>query len=230
MGADSRVILWDFDGTLCRADGLWRSALMVALDEQLAGHGVTSDELRPHFRDGFPWHRPDVAHPELSDPEAWWAEVGGLFARAGKAVGLSEDVAVPLARRARQVVIDPSSYELFDDVRPALTALRGRGWRHLILSNHVPELADIVCGLGIADLFEAVLTSALIDYEKPHPEAFRLALEKAGQPEVVWMVGDNVQADIAGAEAAGVPAILIRQDGQAKRRAADCWDVAEIVG
>jgi putative hydrolase of the HAD superfamily len=229
MGAEGRVILWDFDGTLCWSYGLWRSALMTALDEQLAEHGVIQEDLRPHLRSGFPWHEPERPHPELADPEAWWAVVEGVFARALTAVGVPEEAHASLIRRARQAAIDPSSYRVFDDVRPALTELRERGWRHLILSNHVPELAGIVDGLGIADLFEAVLTSALIDYEKPHPEAFRVALEAAGDPEIVWMVGDNLKADIAGAEAVGIPAILLRQDGEAKHRAADCWGVLQIV-
>jgi putative hydrolase of the HAD superfamily len=170
-----------------------------------------------------------VPHPELSDPEAWWAEVERLFIRAGVAVGLSEAEARPLARQAREVVVDPSSYFPFEDVRPALEALRGRGWRHVILSNHVPELPDIVSGLGLADLFDAVVTSALIGYEKPHPEAFRIGLDVAGRPDMLWMVGDNIVADVAGAEAVGIPAILLRVDGEASRRAEDCWGVAAIV-
>ncbi len=230
MGADGRVILWDFDGTLCWTYGLWRSALMVALDEQLAEHGVTQEDVRPHLRSCFPWHEPERPHPELADPEAWWAVVGRVLARALTAVGVPEAAHPALIARAREAAIDPSSYRVYEDVRPALEELRRRGWRHLVLSNHVPELEAIARGLGIADLFEEIITSALIDYEKPHPEAFRIALERAGRPQTVWMVGDSPVADVGGAEAVGIPAILIRQDGEAKHRAAGCWGVAEIVG
>jgi putative hydrolase of the HAD superfamily len=100
----------------------------------------------------------------------------------------------------------------------------------VILSNHVPELEAIISGLGIRDRFAAVITSALIGYEKPHPEAFRIALAKAGHPETVWMVGDNPRADVAGAEAAGIPAILVRHEGKARHRAADCFGVIDTVG
>jgi putative hydrolase of the HAD superfamily len=171
----------------------------------------------------------DYKSSELSDPEAWWTLVESLFVRAGVAVGLSEEAAEPLARRARQAVTDPSSYKLFDDVPPALDELSRLGWRHVILSNHVPELASIVAGLGIADRFDAVLTSARIGYEKPHPEAFRIALAVAGHPATVWMVGDQLIADVAGAEAVGIPGILIRTQGDAKRRANDCWGVIKSV-
>ena len=58
-----------------------------------------------------------------------------------------------------------------------------------------------------------MFSSALIGYDKPHPEAFRHALRACGNPARRWMVGANPVADVAGAEALGVPAVLIRSDG-----------------
>jgi putative hydrolase of the HAD superfamily len=225
-----KVILWDFDGTLARREGLWRSALMQALDRHEPGHGIAPENLRGLLRDGFPWHEPERPHPELCEPEKWWARIEGLLARAFRAVGIAEDRAPQLARAARYAFIDPATCRLFDDTCPVLEELADLGWRHLILSNHVPELEDIVAGLGVRHCFDAVLTSALTGYEKPHPEAFRLALGAAGQPEEVWMVGDNPEADVAGAERVGIPAILVRREGEARRKAADLWGVLRIVG
>ena len=54
------------------------------------------------------------------------------------------------------------------------------------------------------------MTSAATGYEKPNPEAFKNALVTTGNPERVWMIGDEPVADIQGAEAAGLPAILVR--------------------
>ena len=99
----------------------------------------------------------------------------------------------------------------------------------MVLSNHVPELEDIVTGVGLRGHFEAVLTSALMGYEKPHPEAFRMALREAGSPEQVWMVGDNPVADVQGAESLGIPAILVHSDGPAARRAPDLLAAAEMI-
>ena len=67
--------------------------------------------------------------------------------------------------------------------------------------------------LGLSDLVERVFTSAVIGYDKPHPEAFRHALRESGDPATRWMVGDNPVADVAGAEALGIPAVLIRTAG-----------------
>ena len=71
-------------------------------------------------------------------------------------------------------------------------------------------------------------------YEKPHSEAFSLARMAAGNPATIWMVGDNPKADIAGAEAAGIPAILVRRDeteaDDVSRRVRDLHDVERFLG
>jgi putative hydrolase of the HAD superfamily len=209
-----RVVLWDFDGTLAHREGMWSACLIDALDDVLPGHGLDRDAVRPHLRDGFPWHRPEVAHPELADAEAWWAHVGQLIARVYTAVGLDDERATQVARQVRAVYADHRrSWVVFDDTVPALTTLRDAGWRHAILSNHVPELSALVDGLGLAPFFDAVVNSAVTGYEKPHPEAFMHARRAAGNPAELWMVGDNPIADVAGANAAGIPAILVRRDG-----------------
>ncbi len=230
-GAD-RVILWDFDGTLGHRPGMWRGCLVEVLDEHEPGHGVEPEDLLPFLREGFPWDRAEVAHPELSDPDAWWAALQSLLATAYEGARIETERARELAAHVRARYVDPShSWTLYADTIPVLDALRARGWRHLILSNHVPELPAIVAGLGLAPLLDAVLTSAAIGVEKPNPAAFELALERAGRPETVWMVGDNPVADVAGAEAVGIPAILVRtDDGAAVRRAGGLAEVAAIVG
>lgn len=102
---------------------------------------------------------------------------------------------------------------VFDDTRPALELTAAAGWRNVILSNHVPELPQLVAALGLDDLIERVFTSATIGFDKPHPDAFRYASRESGSPERVWMVGDDPVADIGGAEALGIPALLIRTEG-----------------
>jgi putative hydrolase of the HAD superfamily len=224
------LILWDFDGTLAHRPGMWRGCLIEALDEHDPGHGIDAEDVRPFLRDGFPWHRPEVAHPELSDPGAWWQAVELVMAHAYERVGITPDRAAALARRARELYIDPSRWALFADTLPVLSRLRAGGWRHAILSNHVPELPALVEGLGLGGRFGAVLSSATTGYEKPHPAAFELALARCGRPERVWMVGDNPVADVAGAEAVGIEAILVRTSAaRVSRRAADLWGVVEIL-
>ena len=204
------TVLWDFDGTLVARDGNWRAALLTALDQVAEGHGVTLELLREGLRDGFPWHRPETPHPQLNTPELWWHHLDPALRRAYVIAGTDEPTAGRAAAQVRDVYVDARHWSVFDDTRPALHRLRDHGYRNVIVSNHVPELGDLVVRLGLADLIDDVLTSAVTGYEKPHPAMFEIALDLVGHPDRVWMVGDNPVADVAGAEAVGIPAVLVR--------------------
>jgi putative hydrolase of the HAD superfamily len=218
-----RLLIWDFDGTLAhrRGETGWSILLAEALDAEEPDHGHSADTFRPHLRDGFPWHRPEVAHPELCDPEAWWASVSPVLSRAYEAAGYEPARAVELADAARRLYVDPGvGWALFDDTLPTLERLSRAGWTHAILSNHVPELGRIVAGLGLEDVVGFLSCSAETGYEKPHPESYASVLE-ALRPAEAWMVGDNVVADVLGAEAAGLPAVLVRRPDPRAARYAD---------
>jgi len=127
-------------------------------------------------------------------------------------VGCSLPVARHLALKAHQKYLDKSQWFLYEDVIPTLNALGTLGWEHAILSNHVPELSDIVAAIGLAPSIRMIFSSALTGYEKPHPQAFLQARAALGYPQTVWMIGDNIEADILGAQAVGIPAILVRKE------------------
>lgn len=206
-----RVVLWDFDGTLAFRPGGWRRCLVEVLDEFSPGHGVFEDQIRPHLRDGFPWHNPFVAHPELADPDVWWASVGAVLSRALERNGVDPAQAQRLVQPFRTRYTDGTrGWAQCDGAVAALRQLQEAGWTHIILSNHVPELESIIGGIGLATYVDTVLTSALTGYEKTHPEAFALGQRLGGTGAECWMVGDNPIADIAGAQAAGLPTILVQ--------------------
>lgn len=64
--------------------------------------------------------------------------------------------------------------------------------------------------MGLASRVDQVFTSALVGWEKPNRRVFEHVLASYGEPEQAWMVGDNPVADVAGAEAVGLQAILVR--------------------
>lgn len=225
-----RVILWDFDGTLAYREGLWSGCLAEVLQAAEPAAGITRDDVRPLLHNGFPWHTPDKAHPELSTPDAWWEVVEGLLFQACLQLGFSERKARTYARETHERYIDVAGFKLFDDTLPVLNDLKAHGWSHIILSNHVPELRDLVEGLRLADLVADVLTSAVTGYEKPNPRAFQLGREAAGDPDEIWMVGDNPGADVRGAESVGIPAILVRDpDSDVARRFDDLFGVQRFL-
>ncbi len=226
----SGVVLWDFDGTLAWRPGLWSSCMIELLDEQEPRHTGTTQLVRELMHGSYPWNRPEEPHPHLAGADAWWEALRPALARAIAGCGVSRERATELAGEVRERFVDAArGWQVFPDSRGALQQTRAAGWRNVILSNHVPELADLVARLGLADLVEEVHSSAVSGYEKPNPRAYELALAAAGNPAERWMVGDNPLADVAGAEAVGVPAILIRTVADVPRRAQDAAAAAALL-
>ncbi|MNV96380.1 dUMP phosphatase [compost metagenome] len=101
----------------------------------------------------------------------------------------------------------------------------------MILSNHVPELPQIVEQLGLNQLIWNCISSAAIGYEKPHPEAFKIALSAFNNLSSVWMVGDSLEADVFGAQKMNIPAILVHSahSEDVKYYASTLNDVIKII-
>jgi putative hydrolase of the HAD superfamily len=105
---------------------------------------------------------------------------------------------------------DPAGYRLFDDVRPALEELAGRGVKLGVVSNFEPWLEDILALQGVDHLFAAVAISGKLGVAKPDPEIFRWAIREAGaDPGATLHVGDQPANDVDAARAAGITPVLI---------------------
>jgi len=225
-----KVILWDFDGTLAYRDGMWSATLLEVLRSAIPETPVSREAIRPFLQTGFPWHSPSVAHTDIRSPDEWWAKLLPVSERAFVGVGVEGTRARELAQRVRARFCDKAAWHLYDDVLPALARLAELGWSHHILSNHVPELADMVRALGLAETIKAVHCSAVTGYEKPHREAFRRATEGLPSDATVWMVGDNADVDVLGAEACGIRAILVRKpDPRATRYSEGLSGITELL-
>jgi len=206
-----RLVMWDFDGTLAFRPGLWSGCIMEVLEARDPAHGVPIDRVRSGLQGGFPWHRADEPHPHPGDSERWWEAVEALITDALVGAGVERGEGAEVARATRARFIDPTvGWQVFDDAVPALTAVTEAGWTSVVVSNHVPELASLVAGMGLEGHFDRVFTSALVGFDKPNPEFFRHVLKAYEEPDAVWMVGDNPVADVAGAEALEHEAILVR--------------------
>jgi len=205
------VLLWDFDNTLGSRRGIWGHPLVDVLRRHDPESEVTGEEIGPHLQEGFPWHQPEVAHPELNEPDAWWEAMEVVFHRAYTAVGIKAEQASRLASDVRATFTHPNGWHLFDDTLETLETLRNEGWRHVVVSNHIPELPDLIDHLGLSPLLDRVYTSALVGYEKPHPELYQMVLDWVGEVDKIWMIGDNIEADVRGANRMGIPAILVRK-------------------
>jgi putative hydrolase of the HAD superfamily len=226
-----RVLIWDFDGTIgYREGGTWSRVLLELLRQEMPGVEATADQLRPCLQFGFPWHNPDQPHPEIQTPEQWWDRLLPVFAAAFQVTGIEISQARSLAQQVRHVYADPERWRLFDDALPTLDQLAAQRWTHVLLSNHIPELREIIDHLGLTPRLARVFNSAETGYEKPHPRAFQMVLDAFPDATAVWMIGDSVSADVVGAEASGIPAILVHgRNGEAKHVCARISEVQAVL-
>ncbi|MGW2740875.1 HAD family hydrolase [Streptomyces sp. NPDC001450] len=100
--------------------------------------------------------------------------------------------------------------DLYDDVRPALAALRKAGVRVIIAGNQTSRAGELLRGLDLpADL---VVTSGEWGVAKPRPEFYQRVLEVArSAPEATLYVGDHPANDIFPAKAAGLRTAHLRR-------------------
>lgn len=230
MGASTeRYLIWDFDGTLATRPGEWTATLCETLSSHRPGLHVDPERIRPHLRTGFPWHAPESVRTPCSADD-WWENLLPVFEAAFVGAGVDRQEASGLARRVRMLYTEPSRWKVYDDALPVLEELRGRGWRHLMLSNHVPELARLATVLGLHSYFTAIYCSADTGVEKPNPEAFERVFADYPRARDGWMIGDSWSADVQGASRVGLRSILVRRThADASCRCESLHEVVSIV-
>jgi putative hydrolase of the HAD superfamily len=226
----ARFLTWDFDGTLAFRPGQWAGVICEVVAAARHDLGMTPERLRPYLQNGFPWHAPDVVRTPCPSDQ-WWSDLLAMLARAVQSAGGCDAIeARRLVDGVRAAYTDPRPWRLFGDVLPALTALRDRGWHHVILSNHVPELPALVGALGLGEVVTSVFTSGTTGVEKPHRQAFEMVFARHPAARDGWMIGDNWHADVQGARAVGLRAILVRaQHPEAELRCATLDEVVAVV-
>ncbi|HEX9018979.1 MAG TPA: HAD family hydrolase [Anaerolineaceae bacterium] len=208
--AVNKYLVWDFEGTLAWRPSGWTGAVIKVLRKRAPEMTVSADQVRPYLQSGFPWQAPENPHPGL-DSNDWWEDMQPVFIRALRGVGIENGQAVAFARDIKTAYLDPTGWQRYNDTLTALELLAARGWKHVLLSNHVPELPLLLDRMGLSAYFTAVFNSAQTGYEKPNPKAFRNVVEWAGPGASLWVIGDSYPADILGAQEANLPAILVRK-------------------
>lgn len=113
-------------------------------------------------------------------------------------------------RRLSQTFLVAANWHVFPEVPATLSALRDRGLVVGAVSNWVWSLPTLLNSLDLIGQFDFVAASARVGFEKPHPEIFRYSLHRAhAEAGEVIHVGDHVDADVEGAKALGIAAVLI---------------------
>jgi len=111
-------------------------------------------------------------------------------------------------------LLEAIRFHAYPDALPALRELRGQGKQLVVVSNWDCSLPQVLDRVGIGELLDGVVSSAVAGARKPDPAIFRRALEVAGvEPDEVLHVGDTPEEDAEGASTAGIRSLLIDRDG-----------------
>ncbi len=103
---------------------------------------------------------------------------------------------------------------LASGVRELLVRLAARYRLGLVTNGTAITQRSKLDALGIATLFDPVVISEETGFRKPDVRAFEFAISGWGiPPESVLFVGDDLAADIHGAEAAGMQALQVGEHG-----------------
>lgn len=162
------------------------------------------ERLAPHLIDIA--EATGVENPSLS-AEASLSFWSFLYRRFLAELGIDDE---NLVAELFALFSSSASYQLFDDVKPAVDALTSGGYRLGLISNFETWLEDMLVDLELGDVFDPVVISGREGIEKPDPALYRIAVERAGiDPSRALHVGDSPQMDIEPALAVGLQAVLL---------------------
>jgi HAD superfamily hydrolase (TIGR01509 family) len=201
---DVEAVLFDLDGTLCEYERSPGEVLGVAFER--AGVEPFFDEADYFARFG-----------EFLDDSGDMATLrANCFAAITEERGREPAVGRAVAD-AFAAERDHARVGFVDGASDALAHLHERGYDLGVVTNGPPAAQRTkLDSLGVADRFDAAVFAGHDTPSKPHPEPFTRALDALGsRAERALFVGDSFDADIVGAQAAGLQSAWVAGDSPA---------------
>ena len=207
------AVLFDAAGTLIEL----REPVAETYARVACEHGVSLAplQLKDAFRSAFKT-APAMVFPGSSIEEvfllekAWWRQVvSNTFQTADPAARFRDFD--EFFENLFDVMGRPQTWREVAGARSLLLKLRSIRWATAIVSNFDRRLPNILQGLGLAELFDAVVLCSDVGAAKPDAAIFHRALERLEIPASrAVVVGDDEELDIQGARAAGLRAIDVK--------------------
>jgi len=207
-----RAILFDFGGTLMHGRKGW-TPIVAKADDALT-HYLRSEGIEVHINT-FPTEFRKRLDDYFKQREKDLLETTYTFVLREllKEKGY-DDVSSEVIRKSLEALfsVTQENWVLEDDALSTIRDLRDKGYSLGIVSNagDDADVQKLAINFGITEYFDFILTSAACSYRKPHPRIFELALSNwYCPPSEAVMVGDNLDADIRGAQDAGICGVWI---------------------
>ncbi|MDE2938501.1 MAG: HAD family hydrolase [Chloroflexota bacterium] len=104
-----------------------------------------------------------------------------------------------------------ATIEVIPGALDTLKSLRSNGIRLGLITNGDAEGQRAkVRKAGLEPLFDSILVAGEFGVAKPDPQVFLHTLDRLrAEPQEAWMVGDNLYADIGGAQAVGIRGVWV---------------------
>src|SRR6201997_4454529 len=201
-----RAVLFDVDFTLARPgpelgpEGYVRAGERHGLRLEPGRYEAARDAALVDLR----------RHPELEhDDEIWFR----FTERIVRGMGGDADSAYACAVEITRAWERHENFELYDDVPDALAAIRTAGLRIGLVSNSARDVWEFAQHHGLD--VDAGISSFHHGRTKPHASIFRAVLDLLEvAPAEAAMVGDTIDADVEGAVAIGMRAVLVDRLGR----------------
>lgn len=112
-----------------------------------------------------------------------------------------------------QYYADGNAWHLPAGAYETMSTLKDAGVKLAVVSNFDIRLRKLLKDLNIVDLFDAVIVSSEVGYEKPDPGIFKAALDQLEvEPSRAIHIGDDEKADKYGAAVMGIECWLWGRD------------------
>ncbi|MDR2257497.1 MAG: HAD family hydrolase [Arthrobacter sp.] len=204
-------VLFDLDDTLIDLRSAMREALLSAAAEDIEGLSKAEVEgFAEHFSLDTAGHYDAYVRGELDFATQRHRRLVAALSECGRST--RQDVAGFSTRFELEVV---RGWRAFDDVAPTLDALDALGVPYGVVTNNVEAYQRTKLAKSGLERVGVVIGSDTAGAPKPDPRSYLAGVAALGTaPERTLMVGDNPGHDVAGAIAAGLPALLVDRWGR----------------
>ncbi len=209
------AILFDLDNTLVDDDYATRTGLVAFYGAYESELGWPFETVLAHWRQLLDVYYPQFLVGTLNLVESRRKRVLDLFRLAGRDLTAAEADAAFAVYRAEYA----KSWRLFPEVTATLDALHGQ--RMAVLTNgSLESQREKMIASGLTGYFEDLYASADLGVAKPSAEVFWKVCERMGvEPSRCVHVGDRLDVDARGAQAAGLRSVWLNRS-----ETAETWD------